>query len=76
MTKTEQNAKLNRENLGRTKRIEELIVSQQKQGKISNEAAQEILKTLTLKVSPEVIVEGDVTKTPSPADEMERKKNK
>ena len=64
--KSEENAKLSRENLAQTKLFVQSVMRQEKQGKISKEAAQEILETLTLKASAGAIFEGDVPKTPSP----------
>lgn len=52
-------------------RLNELV----KQGKITKEAAQEILTT-TIKASSQVTVEGEVIRKPSSPDEMNTKKNK
>jgi len=62
--KSEENAKLSRENLAQTKLFVQSVTRLEKQGKISKEAAQEFLETLTSNVSARISVKEELIRKP------------
>lgn len=62
--KSEENAKLNRENLAQNKLLVQFVMRQEKQEKIPKEVAQEFLEILTSNVSAKISIKENLIRKP------------